>query len=177
MELERCIKSIQTASIIDILKEIPFLEFDIYRDILLGKNQHDILEGRREEMETLFLSEILNVKPKAIYFHDSKIVSQGYDERKHNLWINSQILSGEEIMRIGFSIMYGRAKEIKDEGAAVNLLSLSQTGPRNIKKEEREYNLTIYDVDDLTRNLTEKDKKIIEEYNSQLISLVKKNIY
>jgi hypothetical protein len=179
MGLQENLNPKQTVSMINLLKEIPFLELSVQGEIFLEKDKEKILEERRGETEADFLSEIYNVKPKAIYFQNVQTVSCNYIPRKRDICMNSNLLSGEEIMRIGFSIIYGRPKDIKDdEGFVINLLYLGQTPTRDVKKEEeRKYLLRTSEIENITNRLEEKDKQTIRDYHSQLISLLKKNIY
>jgi hypothetical protein len=163
----------QTALAIDILKDVPFLSLDIHGDILLKKHQQKELERRLEEIETNFLSEIYNVKPKVIYFEDTVITSHDHNPLEHGIGMNPKLLSGQQIVKIGFSDIYGRVKGKRDllEGT-VNILEIN---PIIVKKETIEYLLEIINTEE--GRFKEKDKKILKEYELELHSLIRKNIY
>lgn len=164
--IETNLNPTQTAIVIDSFKRLQFLSLDIYGDVLLKRVQEENLERRIEKTETNFLSEIFGVRPGAIYMRDCQIVPQGYNPLKHGIYMDPKLLSGEQIIKIGFSSIYGRAKKLTSiDGFALNLLK--------IEKDKKRYFLRIYNIN--SYYVREKDKKLVERYRSRLISFFEEN--
>jgi len=164
MEFERKLTPMKTAWMIDFLKERPFLHLDIYGNLLLSEDQQNTLNTRREDVDSLFLSQIYSIKPGGLYFFDATISTCGENPLEHDILIEPKTLSGEQIVKIGFSRLYGRNNNPKrdESGRAINILS--------IERIRKNYLLEIGSFEIYGLKLNE--RKIIKRNQSNLISLI-----
>ena len=171
--IETTLNLVQTASMIDLLKEVPFLDLDFYGKASLTKKQDDELQEKIVEAQTNFFSKHYNVSPGGVYIGSSHgDFNKGFTKR--NIHLFPDFLSGKEIVKVGFSNMYGWAKGVKYEDRSRKFSSLQIKREKN---QGRKYRLKIEDVFcSWAVSPVEKDRERAEKYRSRLISLVEREM-
>jgi hypothetical protein len=164
--LEKKINKTEIPLIIDLLKKIPFIDIDIWGEILLKKKKEVELEEVLKKTETKFLSNLYNVKIGTIYLSDVRLMHPDDNPLRHDISLESKFLFGEEIIKIGFQDLYCMLKKIKTlSGFRYRIIE--------IEKINRSYFMRIRDVP--THDMNENNKIKAERYRSKLISFLKEN--